>query len=164
MKKVICVFLIVFLCGCSGGTKFVPQIKNIKFTAMVTFFNEYYEAQTEVSNDGTIQILVTQPSEISGLKFTCFGEDVTAEYMGLKYKPDFEGMPNGVAKTLCSVINDANESFAEFEESNGNYEMRGRVDDRAYTLLLSPSGLPISVEIPDDSYKIDFKNVTLISN
>ena len=121
-----------------------------------------YECEVEVDSSGGAVMKVTYPNELSGLKFICKNGIVTAEYLGLSYTPDFEKMPSGaVVKTVYGIVNDCNSNDIKVEDDNGNYRVSGKIGERAYNLMITPSGLPVSAKVPDESYIIDFKNVTL---
>ena len=152
------------LCGCSSKENITPIVKDISFKAVVHYYNEIYECAVQVSGEGDAQINIIEPKELAGMKFTCKDDKIVAEYLGLKYEPQLDSIPSGaVLKALYSIINDANKENAKAEQSEGNYEICGKIGDYSYTLMLSPAGLPIKAKIPDDRYTIEFKDVTIVS-
>lgn len=162
MKRLICVILMLSLCACSGKKQVIPIVSGMDFTAVIHYYNEIYECAVEVDKGCCAVMRVTSPEDLAGLKFICKGDTLTAEFMGLSYTPDTESMPSGaVAKTVYGILFDCYTNKPAASDDGGNYSISGKVDKHNYTLSLSPSGLPLSVQIPDKSYTVDFKNVTL---
>lgn len=157
--------LLMLLCACSGERQVTPVTRGISFTAVIRYYNESYECEVEVDDECCAVVKLTEPADLSGLKFICKGESLTAEYLGLSYTPDVESMPSGaVVKTVYGILRDCSADNASAEEEDGNYSFHGKVDDCAYTVMLAPSGLPLSAQIPDESYTVEFKNVTVGNN
>ena len=156
-------FCFVLLCGCSGKSKSVtPVLDNITFKAGVTFYNEVYECDTAIK-DGTMNLTVRLPDDLSGLKFKIDKDGITAEYLGLTYTPKTDNMPLcGVAQNLYKIIDELKDKTLVIRKDE-NCFFEGRIDDRAYTFCCAPTGLPLYIEIPDDSYRIEFSNVKIVT-
>ncbi len=157
------IFCFVLLCGCSGKSKSVsPMLDGISFCAKINFYNEVYECDVKTEKDGTLNLAVKVPEDLSGLKFTVSGEGVTAEYLGLTYTPKNEKMPLcGVVQTLYGILENTRGATLVIRK-NENCIFEGRLYNRAYILCCAPSGLPLYIEIPDNSYRIEFSNVKII--
>ena len=110
MKKIISVLLfsVLFLCAC-GGEKIniTPVTRCISFTAELTYYNECYEANVTVANNGETDMEIISPDTIKGLAFHFSGDEVTAKYAGLEYKADFKSLPEGVCcARLYEILED----------------------------------------------------------
>lgn len=165
MKRFLCaLFCLVLLCGCSGSIKTVtPVLSGISFTAKVSFYNEYYECETVIDTDGAMRISVLSPADISGMRLIFSNDSVTAEYMGLTYTPKTESLPVGsVAQTFYGIIKDLSAKETIPIKANENCIYEGRINERAYSFCFAPSGLPLYIEIPDNSFRIDFSGVKIL--
>lgn len=162
LKKIIAVFLIILsLCSCSGSEKKVsPILSSIAFTARINYYNEHYILNCDIDKEGVTSLCIVEPSDISGMKLIFSDSGVTAEYMGLSYTPKTERLPVlGVAEIIYRIISGINKDTALKLSEGENCVLEGRIDDRAYSFYFSPSGLPLFIEIPDNSFKIEFSDV-----
>ncbi len=165
MKRCLCfILLFVLLCGCSDKKTVTPKMKGISFNAVIRYYNETYTCFVTVDENCTAEIEMKEPEDISGMKFVCDKDLVTAEFMGLEYTPDFEKLPSGAAvRTIYKILCDANKKDVKIKEKGGNYLLSGKAYEREYELTLAPTGLPITAQIPDESYTVDFRNVKILS-
>lgn len=164
MRRFFCFLLCLFmLCGCSAATETVtPVLEGISFTAKINYYNEYYECDTELSENGSMRLTVRQPDDISGMRLIFDGKSITAEYMGLTYTPHTDALPvGGVAQLLYGIIGDMKSQSKIPAKDNRNCVFDGRIDEQAYSFCCSPSGLPLYIEIPDGSFRIEFSNVSI---
>lgn len=164
VKKLICiVFVVLSLCGCSEKRSSVkPVLKGISFNAEITCYNECYTAACAVSEDGAISAEVTSPDELKGLKFAVKNGDITTEFDGISATEKLKDLPvcgayTAMIDVLCDVmnsedpvINDGNELFINAGTENGKYR-----------LSIAPTGLPLSLEIPDQGFKMEFFDAQL---
>ena len=133
MKKIISVLLfsVLFLCAC-GGEKIniTPVTRCISFTAELTYYNECYEANVTVANNGETDMEIISPDTIKGLAFHFSGDEVTAKYAGLEYKADFKSLPEGVCcARLYEILEDTfNEDTTVTLEGDSYYIMRDSED------------------------------------
>lgn len=157
------IFCFVLLCGCAGKSRAIsPVVDGIAFCATVNFYNEVYECDTTIDNEGTMNLAVRVPDDLSGLKVSINENGITAEYLGLTYTPKTENLPLcGVAQTLYRIIGEMRDKVLVIRKDE-NCLFEGRIDDRAYTFCCAPSGLPLYIEIPDDSYRIEFSNIKIM--
>ncbi len=160
MKKIVSVLLVLFLlCSCSGGKEIEPQLRGITFTAEMNYYNEAYGFVGEILSDGTLKASITAPEELKDLNFTISGEGIMVEYKGLTYSPVEGNMPfAGVMEEVYAPIREVILSDAA-ADSDG--VLTGGAGVRAYTLTLSPTGLPQKLQIPDESFEIKFYNVSI---
>lgn len=160
MKKIVSSLLVFLLfCSCSGGKEIQPQLQGITFTAEMTYYNEVYGFDGEILSDGTLKAAITAPEELKDLNLTMNDEGITVEYKGLTYSPVEGNMPfSGVMEEVYAPIREVILSGA-VADSDG--VLTGGEGVRAYTLTVSPTGLPQKLEIPDESFQIRFYNVSI---
>ncbi len=110
-----------------------------------------------------MHLTVVKPDDISGMRLKIGDSGITAEYMGITYTPKSENLPFcGVADTLYGIVGQMRDKTLVIQRDE-NCFFEGRIDGRAYTFCCAPSGLPLYVEIPDSSYRMEFMNVKLLS-
>ncbi len=162
MKKVVFIILcVIFMSSCNSGEKFItPILSGISFTAEIDYYNEYFACDVTIDQDKTMKLTVTQPQDISGMKLIFSGDKVTAEYMGITYTPHTDTLPvGGVAQTLYSIIRQLDDDTVLETQDGKNCIFKGRIDDRAFSFSFTPSGLPLCIDIPDQSFSIKFSKV-----
>lgn len=163
--RLLCVLLAFFnLSGCNTNSEVVPIFTGLRFTAQINYYNENYSCFTEVDAHGDMTVRVVSPDVIEGMVLTLTKSGVTAQYKGITYTPKTESMPVGnVAQILYDIFDDASKTAKALSRGNDNCELIGKVKDKKYCFTFSPTGLPLSLEIPDDSFRINFSNVTIIN-
>lgn len=161
-KNIMSVLMLVFLlCGCGSEVLVTPVTRQISFTAEITYYNECFVCEAAVDENGVMEMTVQSPEALRGLRFTLDGQDTTAELMGLTYTPRSENMPFvAVSRTLYDLLTDCAEQHLEREDGNCVYS--GTAGERPFTVTFAPSGLPIKAEIPDDSFTVEFRDMTLL--
>lgn len=166
MKKIISVALLIVLTlilgGCSGKkTNISPVTRGISFTAELTYYNECYEAEVKVAENGAAVAEITSPDTIKGLTFRFDGDSVTAEYLGLEYKTDFHSLPEGNACImLYEILTDASGEGISVTADGDNYYISCDGENR-YRLYVGATGLPIKAEDTSKGFTAIFKNVTI---
>lgn len=169
MKKTFFALLFIFLslavCGCSDKTTDItPVIRGISFSAELTYYNECCEADVRVAEDGTAAMEITSPDTIKGLTFRFDGDGLTAEYLGLEYKTDFNSLPEGNACIrLYEILTDAADGETPVTAEGDDYCIL-REDEKGYKLYVGATGLPIKAEDPLNGFTAVFKGVTLQKN
>lgn len=158
----ICMILLpVFLCGCASTKTAVPILDGIGFTAEVAFYNENYKCNVDI-NGNIIDLTVTSPEELKGLILHYSDNGLTAEYLGITYTPDdFDMTIGGVSSLMSGIINDVRGEDCNMDYDNGNCIITDKYMDFKYEFVFSPSGLPISLSVPNKSFEAVFKNVTI---
>lgn len=167
MKKIfLCLTLsLLFLFGCSCKSREVTlTVRGISFSAEISYYNESYICNVNIDRNGKMTLTADSPEDLKGLTLTYTGNEVTAEYMGLTYTPRSGSMPLGnVAESIYGIIGDIEKEVETAPATNGNCTVENNYNGKSYTFVFSPAGLPLSLEIPDSSFKILFNNVTVIS-
>lgn len=150
--------------GCSGkSADITPVTENITFTAELTYYNECYEGNASVLQDGSMHIELLSPDELKGLSFNFDGEQAAAEFSGLKYNYKPAEMPEGAVCTyLYDIFSDIRKrNKAVISDKNGYY-IYGDIGKSKYKMLLGATGLPISVDSEASGFSAVFKNATVI--
>lgn len=167
MKKWICIVLPIILfsiCGCEGRkTGIIPLTKGISFTADIVYYNECYECHVTIDSQGVMTAEVIQPSDISGLVISCSENGVSAEFKGLKYDFKSGTQPlGGICGAVYDAIKDTWEKQGQVFLENERYYIKGKNKTDNYTIYLGETGLPLTLEIPDESFMVTFKSVTIL--
>ena len=68
-------------------------MRGISFSCTVIYYNECYEGEVSVAENGDTDIKITSPEGLSGLILHFKGDDATAEYSGFNYKYNISEMP-----------------------------------------------------------------------
>lgn len=165
MKKIVSLVLVLLtLTACSGKTEVTPRLLGISFNAEMTYFNENYKGACVMSPEGVLTCTITEPETLSGYTVTLSRDGMTAEYLGITYTPSESNMPfSGVIGEFYSKLLTIIDSGASAEKKDDTYVIKGGKDTDAYTLYISPSGLPLSVAIPDDRFTVYFYNTTVLN-
>lgn len=162
--RLLCViFFISVISGCNTKNVVIPVLTNLQFTAQIEKYNESYSCQTNIDANGVMKIKVNAPELIEGMLLTFDESGVTAQYKGITYTPKTESMPIGnVAQLMYVVFNDLSNNTEISLKDRENCKIIGRTNDKEYTFTYSPAGLPLTLEIPDDGFKITFEDVTVM--
>ncbi len=154
---------VLFICGCTGVSEVKPVTDGISFDAVINYHNEKYECSVSIDKEDVMTAYVTSPEDIKGLKLKFDGEKATAEFWGLVYEPKTGSFPMGnVIQTVYDILTDIDdEEVAKAKKGEKNCELKGKTDGNDYTFYFSPTGLPLSLEIPNERFKITFNNVTV---
>ena len=160
MKKLFAVLLILLcLCSCKGN-EIKPKLSEISFTAKLTYFNELYVFDGEIKKDGTLIANIKEPSELKDLKLTVTEEVMTADYKGLVYEANEATMPfSKIISDFYSAINALGREEKLKTDKSG--ETTGKIGDTEYTLVLSPTGLPQSLELSVRHITVKFYNLSV---
>lgn len=160
MKKLLLIPLcLLLLCSCSKK-EIKPQLCGIGFTAQVEYYNEQYSFEGEISEDYTLTAVITAPKELKDLKITTNGAETRVEYNGLSYTPVEGTMP--FSQVLCDFLTPIKEVAVTgaLADSDGKLTIGSGV--KKANLTLSPTGLPQSLEIPDERFLVTFLNLRII--
>lgn len=163
MFKKLCVLLSLFLllCGCAQKKGITPVLNNISFTAEIDYGDTEFMANVTLDGDA-LNLVVIEPQEIKDLTLKVDKNGITAEFMGLRYTPDIDSLPQGaIIQVLYEIFDDISTSQNTSVCNEENCEIKGEVGDYEYKFIFSPSGLPISLYIDQLDLEIKFKNVTV---
>ena len=156
MKKILCFTLMLLLVGCSGSTDIKPVLRNIIFTAEMTYYNEFYEMEVDISKTGDAVIEVTYPEELKGLKFVSKNGEFTSEYNGIAFESNnYNAM---AAKILYLPF--SNKTQGVYEKDNVLY-IKGECDGGEYTMQVTEAGLPLKISDSAERFEIIIKNLTI---
>lgn len=157
MKKLLLVLsLILILCSCGAKREIKPQLSGISFTAEVVYYNENYLLDGVISKDGVFTAEIKEPDELCDLKITLNEDETRVDYKGLVYIPLEGSMP--FAKVLQEFYTPVCEIIKGEPTIKGT---EGILKGEGYTLTVSPTGLPLKLEIPDDRFTFKFYNVSI---
>lgn len=158
MKKLLLIplFILIFLSGCKNAEEKKPVTSGLEFEAEAEYNSKDYLLKVVITDSENIKAEVKKPAELRGLKATYENKKVKCEYLGITYEPETEVPLNSVADLMFACI--SNLDNGEIKE-DGNYILKGTAGNIDYEYTYSPLGLPISLEVPDKSLKISFKNV-----
>ena len=150
----------LFLSGCRQKCSITPLVRGISFSCTVKYYNECYEGDVSVAENGDTDIKITSPEGLSGLILHFKGDSAAAEYSGLNYKYNISEMPEGTAFTyLYEMLRAAENGEVSLEDDK--YFTENKNDSSTYRLYLGATGLPISAEDLHGGFSAEFGNVTL---
>lgn len=163
IKGSICLLFTLFLlCGCGERGKTVPVTKQISFIADIESGGEKYSCRAQAGENGELSLEVLEPAELEGLKINFCGEAVSVEFLGLCYTPSSGNMPLAAAAVrLRNMLLYCSGGSLECRDKVCIY--KGRLPDGEYSMLFSPSGLPLSAELSNGSFSVEFKDMRIIS-
>ena len=160
MKKIISVLIcLICLCACSSlQTK--PILTEISFTAEITYYNEVYTLEAQMLKDATLVATIIEPEELKGLTLTVTKETITAEYLGLTYKANEATLPfsKTVLDTYLPLLNIINTPNIV---ANSEGVITGETENQKYSLTISPTGLPQTLELKDKRFTVRFYNTKI---
>lgn len=164
--KLLVAVLVLFavLSGCKKAAQ--PHgtvLTSISFSADIKYYNESYSADCVIDESGRFSAAVTKPENLSGLRFEFDGEKCEVNFGDLNLSDESVYMPqNSVVSTINKIFTQCRR--ATNGESRHNFRIKGKCDGKKYALTVSPSGLPISLEVPDLGLQVDFNNVSLLNS
>ena len=160
MKKILCAFLVIFtLCGCNKIAKNItPHTKGITFNAQATYYNECYECNVEIEQNGDTVITITEPNDIEGLIFSYKGNETLISYKGLEYKTNNNSPEISVADFIYSVFQNPT---GDIIKDNDNLYIEGKTKKNNYKLFLGATGLPLKITTTSGGYEVIIKNATI---
>lgn len=162
-KRLFTVLLAVyffFLCGCGVKKSVTPVFDGISFLAEIDYGDNEFSCDTSICDD-VLNLTVTEPQELKGLTLNITKSKLKYEFNGLSYDCEIQSLPNSaVIQVLYAVLNDIGDNKT-VDYSQENCEIKSQTNGYDYIFEFSPSGLPISLEIDNMDFKIEFKNVTV---
>lgn len=156
----------VLLCGLSAckkpETSLTPVTKGISFSCSLTYYNECYEGNAQIDDDGVMALTLTAPASLDGLAFVFDGDNATATYKGLSYGYRLSSVPEGMAvSTLYQILRDTFDPEAQVILQDDLYCMTGKTASADYRIVFGQTGLPISASAPETGFTVSFQNVTI---
>lgn len=149
--------------GCSAKQSINPNLRGISFEAEISYYNEKYVCDATIDSEGVLVMEFKYPEELSQLKISFLNGNPNIEYMGLTYSPNSNSMPpSSIAQVMYNVISTVESQGSAVVKDGENCLVDGRFGNTYFKLYLTPNGLPLSILIPDDSFKIQFNNLSLL--
>ena len=163
MKKIICLLVpLILLCSCGKKSEVKPILTGISFEAEIVYYNENYSCQCDISGEGVLTAKITEPEILKDFTLRVSKDTITADYLGITYTPTENNMPfSGVVDSFYKAIGECVERELTATFSNNQYTVKGDKESLGYTLYLSPTGLPQKLLLPDESFSVNFYNVTI---
>ena len=162
-KFLVLVFVLLLLSGCKSKQETAVNLRSISFCADITYYNENYNADCAIGNNGDFTAVITKPEALAGLSLEYSGDGCKLKYNGLEINNKQSFIPENCSlDILKNVLGDCENCI--LQNSNGNLRLDGKYGKYEYCLTVAPTGLPISLEIPDLGFKVAFKNVTFSGN
>ncbi len=160
MKKLFSVILMLFLLtGCRATSqKITPITHGISFDCEATYYNEKYECQVDIENNGNTEIAFISPAEIEGLKFKFSKNGVSVNFDEIEFISQKIVFENSVASFINEVLSAEN---SEVLKENDVFYTEGITDDFEYRLELGATGLPIKITTDSKAVEVLFKNVKI---
>lgn len=153
-------FIFLLFCGCSAKGEITPQIHNISFEANIRYYNEEYQCNADIDKDGNITLTFNSPENLEGLILRVVDDKTSIEYMGLTYSPKGSSQPLGnIANIVNCVFKDIGDK--KLKHSGKNIEICGKIDNKNYVMLFSPSGLPLMLNIDNSDIIVHFNNLKI---
>ena len=154
--------LFLILSGCKKDTGDIKlNLRSVSFTADITYYNENYTADCVVDKSGKFSAQITSPENLSGLTITYNADECDIVYNGIEIDNAEKFFPQNSAVGVISGIlqNCQGENIIS---KKGNYELNGSFNGSDYTLIMAPTGLPISLEVGDFGMNVLFENIKII--
>lgn len=160
MKRLFCIILIILtLCGCeTTANNITPKTKGISFEAEVSCYNEKYECNAVISQNGDTVIEITSPEDIRGLTFKFIANKLTIEYQGLEYKYNSTSPEHSVANFIYETLNSEQ---PEVVKNNDEFYTEGKTENFNYRLFVGATGLPLKICDISGGYEAIIKNATI---
>ncbi len=163
MRKIVsflCVITFMSLCAC-GVREIVPISKGIGVTAHISYYNENYNTDITIDNDGVFTMKINEPDVLSDISFIFAPDSVKAIYNGIEYVPNENNTQFfGVADKIYSVFKDIDSRLAR--EDDGIYTIEGEINGDEYEITFGKTGLPLTLEL-DDNINVRFSNAKILN-
>lgn len=157
MKKLLSIFSLLLLVGCTTASEVKPVNRNVSFTCEMTYYNEYYELSCEIDENGNMEIGFIQPKELSDLTFKIENGEIKSEFKGISF--DFSD-PHKTAfiDFIYTVFKADNPAVYEKDDE---FFIKGNYDGGEFKMFLGASGLPIKIIDSSGRFQILIKNPTI---
>lgn len=153
--------VLVVLCGCKAQKSVKIRTEHLSFSCNVSYANEKYCFDVKTTKNGVYDCALTAPDDLKGMAFTLSGEKVTVKYSGMEIEKNLNDIPYGnMIGLFYDVMKKSNGKTAA--EKDKNYCLSGKIKNSEYRLYVSPSGLPMSLEFPNEKIYMEFNNLTLV--
>lgn len=153
---------LLLLVGCGSNTNSaVLNLHNISFLAEVTCNNMAYSVDCCIGTNKDFSATVVSPDYLSGITYSLENGNSVFSYEGVRISDIDLLLPDDnflvlFKEILCTC------DGAVFDANKGKNTVIGNIGGNSYSIVASPSGLPISMMIDGIGAKITFKNVTCL--
>ncbi|MBQ3817030.1 MAG: hypothetical protein II802_02010 [Clostridia bacterium] len=166
MKKILLVVFVITLalCGCSKtASQIKPVTSGISFNAKVSWYNENFVCSGKITGKDEAVFEINEPEDIKGLIIECKGDDVTARFKGLETSYDVSKTPfSFICSEIYSAVRDTWSEETEVLSEGQEFYVEGKANQSDYKMIVAPTGLPLSLEIPNESFKVLFQDVKIL--
>lgn len=139
--------LMVLNTGCKKSSEVTAVTSGLSFKAEIISDKNITECNVTIAKNGSTEITVTKPKEISGLTISYNGSR-TFSYNGLTDKFDGNLPIQSDTDLLYDIFSDAEKG--EVKKQNDTYFIKGKIDKTSYTMTLGGSGIPIKITTNTD--------------
>ncbi len=164
MKKIICVFVCLFLlCGCTGKPSDIKVVtKGISAKVHIYCYGKEYECNVKIDENGEAGFLITSPKNLKDFTIIFKDGEVKASYKGLNYTPSLSAIDYGGAlKEIYGVINYLQKGDYAVLKKSESYYVKGQTEENNFCLYVTEAGLPLNIVYEKDNFYVVFSEVTL---
>ncbi len=154
MKKLLCIFSLLLLVGCSNATSIKPTTRNLSFLAEIAYYNEFYEISAEISQNGEMTIKILQPADLKDIVFTVTENDIKSEFNGITY----EYTSPHQSDVISFIYNAFKEENPKVFENDNQFFTKGKFENFEYKMFIGQSGLPLEIIDSSGRFNVIFKN------
>ncbi len=148
------------LVGC-GKKEVAPTLDGITFDALINFGGYSCMCEIDLSGGGIFTSRVKEPAAIAGTEVTYNGGNITITYMGMSYTPEMPLPGETLDEILSKVLQAVSSGSADAKQDDGNFIIEGETAGYDYTLYITESGLPLSLNCPRANFTAEFSNVKI---
>lgn len=123
----------------------------------MSYYNEYYEMDVDIKENGKMLVSILQPKELEGLVFTIKNGETTAEFSGIKIDTA-DNYKAAAVNFIYSVFKTEEQTVFENDK---RFFTKGNCDGGEYKMYISEAGLPLKISDSADRFEIIVKNVKL---
>ncbi len=163
MKKFICVFMVLLLCGCTGKASEVKAVtKGLSAKAHIYHYGKEYECDIKCQENGEVSFLITSPKNLKDFTIIFKDGEVTASYRGLKYTPALDNLPSGaVLSEIYGVIEYLQKDEYTVNQKSETFFVKGETGGNDFCFYLTEAGLPLNIVFEKNKFYVVFSEVTL---
>lgn len=160
LKLALMVSLCFIVCGCTTQKTDSPKLVDIEFTVQILRDEKEYSCFGSFIDD-ELKLIMESPDTIKDTTIVFKDQMVCVEYLGLETKTPISDFPqNDTSLILYKIINSLGDGEGKRNDDK-NYIISGKIEERDFEFMLSPSFLPISICVPELNLNLQFSDVTL---
>ena len=163
MKKIIiCILLVLSLCGCASKSGVEPVINGIAFNLDITYYNENYSAEGKME-DNILTLTVKSPSELEGMVLIISEDSFKVNYKGLTFEPTDNALLPSAGNMIYKALSLASGEL-KCDGNDKNLSVSSKTENGEFVINLSPAGLPIDLKYLSGVLNCEFSGVTILKN